>query len=60
MLGKVEAGLRGPRTGDKLAAIVALPPAIRKFPLPFFVNAALLRLADVFKNRLHSLFEVDV
>ena len=49
-LSLLETGLRSVGAGEKVAAIAGVPASLRRFPFPFFVNAALLRLADTFKS----------
>ena len=44
------AGLHSSRVGEQCEAIVKFPVLVDRFPFPILINAAFLKLADVFRN----------
>lgn len=47
---EVDKGLRSSRVGEQCEAIVKFPVLVDRFPFPILINAAFLKLADVFRN----------
>lgn len=43
-------GLRASRVGDQCEAIVKFPSLVDRFPFPILINAAYLKLAEVFRT----------
>ena len=46
---ELEKGLRSGKVGEQCEAIVCVPALLEKYPFPILVNAAFLKLADVFR-----------
>jgi integrator complex subunit 7 len=49
ILTELDRGLRSPRIGDQCEAIVFFAKLISSYPFPLVVNAAFLKLADLFR-----------
>ena len=43
-------GLRSQRVGEQCEAIVKFPILVDRFPFPVLINAAFLKIADVFRT----------
>ncbi|KAI1292120.1 Integrator complex subunit 7 [Halotydeus destructor] len=50
LLNELDKGLRSPRAGEQCEAIVRFPWLVERYPFPILINAASLKLADVFRN----------
>lgn len=43
-------GLRSPRVGEQCEAIVRFPALVDRFPFPVLINAAFLKISDIFRT----------
>lgn len=50
-LSDLERGLRSARIGEQAEAIAKIPVLLRSHPFPIFINAAFLKLAEVYRAR---------
>lgn len=49
---EIETKYRTHRSADQLHAIALFPKLFDDFPVPVIINAAILKLADYYRNRL--------
>ena len=49
-------GLRCGRLGEQVEAIVRFPRLFARYPFPILINSALLKLADIFRQVVWSVF----
>lgn len=53
-------GLRSSRVGDQCEAVVKFPSLVDRFPFPILINAAYLKLAEVYRTRYPQVVLISV